>query len=76
MRWMTWQAMSAWLCLAVLKLARKWNVRAFNMEHTIHSFGWGAQIGVVNELVGLWKHSTVRDPSTSTQHPYQLEAEL
>lgn len=43
----------------VLRVARKWNVRTFSMEHTIHSFGWGAQIGAVNELITDWKFSTL-----------------
>jgi hypothetical protein len=43
----------------VLKVARKWNVRTFNMEHTIHTFCWGAQIGAVNELITEWKFSTL-----------------
>jgi hypothetical protein len=43
----------------VLQLARKWNVRVFSMEHTNHSFGWGAQIGVVNELIATWRFSTL-----------------
>lgn len=43
----------------VLKVARRWNLRAFSMEHTIHSFGWGAQIGVINDLITEFKFSVL-----------------
>jgi len=45
----------------VLHTARAMGVRAFSMEHTIHSFGWGAQIGIIEEVLGLGFHVLMSD---------------
>ena len=48
-----------------LEACRSFGVRSFSMEHSISSFGWGAQIGVIEGLMELGYHVLMSDVDTA-----------
>jgi hypothetical protein len=52
-----------------LEACRAFGVRSFSMEHSISSFGWGAQIGVIEGLMELGYARSLFQPPPHTHTP-------